>query len=467
MSPALGYLRSAVTENGPFGSTAQALSWLDAMKSQQHLVVTPIPLDQLGEWSFEQPSGDIVHKTGKFFRVSGVHVESDLASRREWDQPIIDQPEIGILGILTREFDGLTHLLMQAKMEPGNPRGIQLTPTVQATQSNYTQVHHGSRPTYLDYFLQREQSSVGVDQLQWEQGSAFLRKRNRNIVVAAAREVPMEAGFRWLTIAQVRKLLAHPNLVSMDTRTVLACMPLVNVQDDGWSHLVPSGETKDFAARVLASYATLVSYRSDNELLDWIAGLKSRYPLTVRHVGLSRIQGWRRTDREIKHDDGVFYSVIGLTVESDSREVARWRQPILGSAGQGLIALLVTEIDGVLHALLKARAEAGSADTVTIGPTIQLVFDRHSRWQNGEEPLYDMIATASKGAIRYSCVQSEEGGRFYRVENLYRIVEIDNAADLPIPAEYTWVTFRQMHHLIGNGLLSVEARSLLACLTYS
>jgi NDP-hexose 2,3-dehydratase len=31
---------------------------------------------------------------------------------------------------------------------------VQLTPTVQATYSNYTQVHQGTRPRYVEYFLE-------------------------------------------------------------------------------------------------------------------------------------------------------------------------------------------------------------------------------------------------------------------------------------------------------------------------
>src|SRR5690349_14894378 len=68
-------------------------------------------------------------------------------------QPIINQPEVGILGILAKEFDGVPHFLMQAKVEPGNPRPLMLSPTVQATRSNYTQVHKGAQVKYLEYFV--------------------------------------------------------------------------------------------------------------------------------------------------------------------------------------------------------------------------------------------------------------------------------------------------------------------------
>lgn len=36
------------------------------------------------------------------------------------EQPIIIQPEIGYLGIICREINGVLHFLMQAKIESGN-----------------------------------------------------------------------------------------------------------------------------------------------------------------------------------------------------------------------------------------------------------------------------------------------------------------------------------------------------------
>lgn len=70
-----------------------------------------------------------------------------------WDQPIINQPEIGFLGFIVKKIQGVYHFLMQAKIEPGNLNVVQLSPTLQATRSNYTRVHKGAIPKYLEYFI--------------------------------------------------------------------------------------------------------------------------------------------------------------------------------------------------------------------------------------------------------------------------------------------------------------------------
>mgnify|MGYP000674128209 CR=1 FL=1 len=88
---------------------------------------------------------------------------------------------------------------MQAKIEPGNLNIVQLSPTLQATRSNYTRVHGGKSPNYLEYFNGEKEVYVLVDQLQSEQGARFLHKRNRNIIVEINEdeEISVKDGFIW------------------------------------------------------------------------------------------------------------------------------------------------------------------------------------------------------------------------------------------------------------------------------
>lgn len=57
------------------------------------------------------------------------------------------------------------------------------------------------------------------------------------------------------------------------------------------------------------------------------------------------------------------------------REVAHWNQPMIRPRGQGVIALLVARIDGVLHALMHARVEPGYLDVAELAPTVQCIPD--------------------------------------------------------------------------------------------
>ncbi len=189
--------------------------------------VRRIALDRLSGWRAEPGTGNLVHDSGRFFSVEGLAAEDVDGGSPGWEQPVIRQPEIGILGLVAKEFGGVLHFLMQAKNEPGNHNGVQLSPTVQATRSNYSRVHRGASVPYVEFFQQAGRHHVLADSLQSEQGSWFVGKRNRNIVVEVGREVEVEAGesFRWLTLGQIHRLLAEDDVINMDARSVLACLP--------------------------------------------------------------------------------------------------------------------------------------------------------------------------------------------------------------------------------------------------
>jgi oxidase EvaA len=166
----------------------------------------------------------LAHISGKFYSIDGIRVETNYGIKSSWEQPIINQPEIGFLGILTQMKNGILHFLLQAKIEPGNINLVQLSPTLQATKSNYSRVHKGSTPAYLEYFNGEKKVQVLVDQLQSEQGARFLKKRNRNIIVEIPEDERIEVldNFIWVTLKQIKELMINNNLVNMDTRTVIS-----------------------------------------------------------------------------------------------------------------------------------------------------------------------------------------------------------------------------------------------------
>ena len=157
---------------------------------------------------------------------------------------------------------------------------------------------------------------------------------------------------------------------------------------------------------------------------------------------------------------------MAVSVEAETREVARWKQPLIGSTEQGLIAFLSQEIGGTLHFLVRGNLEAGNTDHVAIGPSVQCVLgsDRLTDREHWA-PFTDLAAEPPDGWVRYSCIQSEEGGRFYHVENEYRFVELPATERLELPENYLWVTLSQLQNLLKYGFVNVEARNLLACLS--
>ena len=145
----LYFLLSAL-HKGSFISTEQVLRWMKQQNEDVKSCITPIPISELRGWNYVDDR--ICHHSGKFFSIDGIRISTNYRDIKNWDQPIINQPEIGFLGIIVKKFDGIYHFLMQAKIEPGNLNLVQLSPTLQATRSNYTRVHQGASPKYLEYF---------------------------------------------------------------------------------------------------------------------------------------------------------------------------------------------------------------------------------------------------------------------------------------------------------------------------
>ena len=217
------FLKSSFAHEGAYIKTSQVVDWLSERKNHVNVSINKIQFDKLSLWGFK--NGSIRHESGNFFSIDGIHVKTNWGIIPEWEQPIINQHEIGYLGFIVKEFDGILHFLIQAKIEPGNENYVQLSPTLQATRSNYMQVHKGHKPLYLEYFQNAGSHQILLDQLQSEQGGRFLRKRNRNIIIKVDDELPVYDNFIWLTLGQIKQLMRHDNLVNMDTRTVISGIP--------------------------------------------------------------------------------------------------------------------------------------------------------------------------------------------------------------------------------------------------
>ncbi|GAA2427460.1 NDP-hexose 2,3-dehydratase family protein [Streptomyces macrosporus] len=421
--------------------TEDFADWLAERRRAHRFAVERIPFAELDGWSFAPDSGDLVHRSGRFFTVEGLRVEVDEGPFRRWEQPIIRQPEVGILGILAKEFDGVLHFLMQAKMEPGNRNLLQLSPTVQATRSNYTRVHRGANVRYVEHFTRPGEGRVLADVLQSEHGSWFLRKSNRNMLVEAVGDVPAHDDFCWLTLGQIGELLRADNVVNMDARTVLACAPVADVE-----------------SRAL---------HPDTDLLSWFTGERSRHEVRTERVPLSRVAGWVRDESSIHHADGRYFRVVAVSVEAGNREVKGWTQPLFEPVGLGVTAFLTRRFDGVPHLLAHARVEGGFLDTVELGPTVQYTPGNYAHLPRADRPPFlDLVLAAPPERVRYEAVHSEEGGRFLNAESRYLFVEVDESQ---VPADpppgYRWVTPGQLTSLVRHGhYVNVQARTLLAAL---
>jgi oxidase EvaA len=470
----ISFIHSALQTEGEFISTASLVGWIEAQRQKVLVNVEIIPFKKLINWSFDPDTGNLLHTSGRFFSIEGIEVKTNSGKIPCWTQPIINQPEVGFLGIITRKINGTLHFLMQAKIEPGNINYVQLSPTLQATKSNYSKVHKGNAPLYLEYFNGEKKGKLLMDQLQSEQGARFLKKRNRNIIIEVTEDIPLYEQFCWVTLGQLKSLLRFDNLVNMDTRTVLSGISYGSYPANGIDllhkliHSKAASQQDQQKHMLFSALDSKSSFLSMEEVISWVTSLKSKYELEVNRIGLKDVQKWKKSETEIYHVDKKYFSVIGVDVHIGNREVINWTQPLVKSAQDGLIGFIIKKINGVYHFLVQAKIEAGNFDILELAPTVQCLTGNYRKGLNEYEvPFINEITEATDDRIVYKALQSEEGGRFYREQNLNIIIEAGDDFSLEVPEHYCWMTLHQLYTFIKfNNYLNIQARSLLSAVTF-
>lgn len=454
-------INSLLTQNNVFNSTEDIKAWIQQRNREVNVHVEKIPFSEMVNW-YSSADGSLQHDSGKFFSIVGVDVKTDYDGENHWQQPIILQPEVGYLGILTKEFGGVLYFLMQAKIEPGNVNCVQISPTLQATKSNFNRVHAGKSPAYLEYFVNAKPQEIILDQLQSEQGARFLRKRNRNIIIKVDEDIPVMPDFKWMTLGQIKELMKSDNLVNMDTRTVISGLKLT----DYISPLNSLDGLSVFGSDMLLSSQTNHSLLSTSQHLSWLTSLKSKYDLIVSPCPILSMEEWVKTPTEIRREDGKYFKIIGVNVTISNREVASWCQPLVQPMQQGICAYIIKKINGIYHFLVQAKLECGNFDVIELAPTVQCLTG--NLFTSQTKPAFaDYILNASKKQIIFDTLQSEEGGRFYKEQNRNIIVEATSDFDEKLPPRYTWMTLHQIYKFLRfNNYLNIQARSLLSALSY-
>jgi len=447
------------TDGGQHSSSSEAiesLAWIRRYRESIDFSIARIPFSDSDQWVFHDNKSALCHASGKFYSVRGYKCES--ATRPTFYQPLIDQPEIGTQGFVVRRDGSGYELLVQARTEPGNIGAVQFGPTIQATFSNYTTVHGGKRPLFLDYFHepQRFGARVIIDTTQPELGSKFLRKWNRNLVIECPElsefSDPM---FTWIPLRTLARFMKAEHLVNNDARLVVGLLAL----EFGPSLFGHSGALLDRSISNSFKASSSKSFADIGDVRQWMNQTRSLDTRNVQEVPLNQLPGWQISEDEIHHQDGLFFSVIQVKVHAGDREVADWDQPLIATEHRGNIVLFCKEEDGVLNFLFRAAPEIGTATGAELQPTI--CFDNE-----GDTEIPNAIARLlndENHVDRLRFEASDEGGRFYQCISQFDVLRLEDSVDPQLPDDYCWLTLAQIRELVrSSDFVSDESRSILS-----
>jgi len=419
----------------------------------------PIVLSDSKEWSMQ--GGMLTHQTGGFFSVGGIVVSAPQSTAKAIVQPIIFQPEIGILGFLIQETNESCKWLVQAKPEPGNKGLVQIAPTVQATYSNYMCKHGGSNTHYLSYFTGDQNISAHSDSLQSEQGNRFAEKFNRNSVLSVV-DNPSIAGdmFYWASSGDLRQALLTDYCVNTDARSVLTTAPWRLIS----SRMEPfecGFEDDDFRSLCRASY---MHEDGNEEIIEQATSLlataRDGLDLQIEVCALDELPGWNFHEAGIDSlAPDAELNIRYYTVHAPEREKALWDQPLVHSLRVGEVTLICQRRDGVLQVFLALQYEPGLTGGVEFGASYQAegkIIDTSS--------MLTFIDRAKPQRV-LSVRQSDEGGRFMMSLAQYSVLLLSDTDQIPNENVGIWVTLNQLEKLCrAPKLLTNEARSCVSLL---
>ena len=408
--------------------------WLDNQRNIQSLAVEKINLSKLSKWIYNKRA--IYHISKKFFKISGLRIKSNFYNKKNWDQPIIVQNEIGILGIIknikTNKY------LLQAKVEPGNINKIQISPTVQATKSNYTRVHGGKTIPFLEYFKGRNKNFS----LQSEQAFRYYNKKNSNIMTYVYKKINLHEKFRWFSKIEIFNLLKEKNLINMDTLSVFSSF----IKKKKFDFPINNKKT----------------------LSKWKNSLIKKYYLKNKIINLGSIKNWNFTKKKISHQTNNYFSVIGIKVRTNKREIPNWSQPIIMGSKLAFVGYLVKKFKNTNHYLCRYILKPGSkvgTFTCSVNTSKFNGYKKSKDLTNFQKKLISNYFINSKH-ILYDNILSDEGGRFYHSQIKYMACKLDKNQNIDLPDHYIWLSQNQIIDLICKQKIDIEARLLFGIINF-
>lgn len=453
-------LKSWATTEGKVNTTDELLAWIKELNRTTYVSINESSIDDSSFWFYDEEKGEVLNRKGSFFTIKGVQYYID--GKYISEQPIINQPEIGYLGIICKMIDGMLHFLMQAKIEPGNVNCVQISPTIQATKSNFSRAHGGKAPMYLEYFENANKYDIIYDQVQSEQAARFLKKRNRNIIICIDEDIEVYPNFRWMTLGQIKQLMDVDNLVNMDTRTVLSGLPFIREK-----------LSESESSEIQTLFKDKALYRSifETNPLDALPmvyqkmnNYKMFHDVKLKTIPIKQLQDWECDEYGIVCKKQADFMVRYYDIEIEGREVQRWTQPLFKAIGVANFGLITKACGGVRKFLVQLKPEVGSFDKVELGPSVQWEPTHGIEEDNVVDSVYRRHLKEENG-IMCDAILSEEGGRFYHEQNRNVILEIDENELCNLPGEYLWVDYSTLNYLVQmNNCLNIQLRNLMSLL---
>ena len=218
-----GLLRSCANDAKSINTLNDVILFITNHKCNFELEISKTSLSSLSDWIIDDAS--IHHIDRKYFEIIAAKIEISNREVINWTQPMVKPLQDGICAFVCKNFNGVLHFLVQAKLECGNFDIIELAPTVQSLTEKLS-INSPNNIPYLDYVLGISEDKILFDTYQSEEGGRFYREQNRNMIVFADDDFPESTpdNFIWMTYSQLQTFIKHNNYINIQARSLMAAL---------------------------------------------------------------------------------------------------------------------------------------------------------------------------------------------------------------------------------------------------
>jgi len=99
---------------------------------------------------------------------------------------------------------------------------------------------------------------------------------------------------------------------------------------------------------------------SKETINKWKKSLNKKYFLKTKIINLNLIKSWNLSKKKIFHQSKHHFSVIGVNVKTNMREVIDWDQPIIQGSKMAFAGYLIKKFKNTDHYLCRYILKPGS-----------------------------------------------------------------------------------------------------------
>lgn len=393
-------------------SLSELIIFLDEIVKKSEFKLKKIKFSDQSQWSFSD--GILSHFSKGFFQVTGV--KNKITSK---EHLVLFQPQSALTGLAIHKGDQQIFVLLQARVEPGNTNVGQYGPTIQSTPANYLQMHGGKKTDYVELFTSYHPlvNTLGNNN-QLDLGKRYFQKTKSHNYIELKELINTQEIMIWVPLQVLAEALAMDNFLNADLRSLLSVFD--------WDLYLRGEENNENNSNTLEENSRIFS---DNKLG------KNNWELTA----LNSLKGWEIQDNGIVDISNSGIWVDMFKISCTTREVSEWSQPLLCCSNRGMVILLIRKINGHYYFLVSIQSEFGITGEISVLPSYVVYPGENNENKNN---------FSVNGNLITEMIQSEEGGRFYKNENIYKVIQIKD--EIEKDADQYWVNLYTLKSILKS-----------------